>query len=119
MAIDSPSLWNSIQNEPLLPPPPGVTPNIKDPESRAEDIFITAGICLALIFLSAFIRLFAKGTALRKWTWDDGEGSLFPRMSRLIGALVTFLLGLVLTLISTKILSDLHATSLLASLTFA
>ena len=116
--MDSPSVWNSIQNQPLLPPPPGVTPNIKDPESRAEDIFITAGICLALILLSAFIRLYAKITALRKWTSDDGEDFLFPRMSRLIGALVTFLLGLVLTLVSKKHLSDLHATSPPASVTF-
>ena len=102
IAMDSPSVWTSIQNEPLLPPPHGVTPNLEHPESRADDIFITAGICLALILLSAAVRLYAKVTALRKWTWDDCEALFLLWRSKLISAPVTFLLGLVLTLIYTE-----------------
>ena len=112
--MDSPSVWTIIQNEPLLLPPPGVTPNLKDPESRADEIFVTGGICLALILLFAAVRLYAKVNALRKWTWDDGEASILPRRSRLIGTLATFLLGLVMIFISKESSSDCRATSLLA-----
>ena len=64
--MDSPSVWTSIQNEPLLPPPHGVTPNLEHPESRADDIFITAGICLALILLSACSAALRKGDCSQK-----------------------------------------------------
>lgn len=66
-------MWASIQNDPVLPPPPGVIPNFTNPESRAVGIYIAAGICLPIIVLSAVVRLYTKAAGLRKWTWDDGE----------------------------------------------
>ena len=57
---------------PLVPPPPGVKSNFIDPESRANELFITAGICLGLIALFASLRGYAKLTGMAKRTWDDG-----------------------------------------------
>ena len=75
--MDSATVWASIQNDPVLPPPPGVTPNFSNPESRAVEIYIAAGICLPIIVLSAMVRFYAKAAGLRKWTGDDGEMFFF------------------------------------------
>lgn len=66
----------AVSNLPLSPPPPGVTPNFKNPESRADQIYISAGICLPLILLFAALRIYAKISILKKKrTWDDCEWS--------------------------------------------
>ena len=71
-------IWASIQDDPVVAPPPGVVPNLTNPASRASEIYVAAGVCLPLIVSFAAMRLYAKVAILKKWTWDDGEGLPFP-----------------------------------------
>ena len=61
-----------MQDQPMLAPPPGIVPNLANPESRAAEIYVAASICLPLIVIFAAMRFYAKVAILKKWTWDDG-----------------------------------------------
>lgn len=76
----SPLLWANIQDEPVIPPPPGRITNLINPESRASGIYVAASICLPLIVLFAAMRFYAKVAILKKWTWDDGETRSRPQL---------------------------------------
>ena len=77
----SPSAWASIQNEPLAPPPPGIVPNLVDPETRAYEIYVAASVCLPLIAIFATMRIYARVIILKRWTWDDCENIVMPLMT--------------------------------------
>ncbi|KAL8713518.1 MAG: hypothetical protein Q9220_002380 [cf. Caloplaca sp. 1 TL-2023] len=63
--------WVKIKNLPVLPPPPGVTPDFAHPTSRAYELHVVAGICIPIIVFFAAVRFYAKFSILRRWTWDD------------------------------------------------
>ena len=65
-------IWASLQDKPVIAPPPGVLPNLTNPISRASEIYVAASVCLPLIVLFAATRFYAKVAILKKWTWDDG-----------------------------------------------
>ena len=77
----SPSVWESIQNEPLEPPPPGVGPNLVNPQSRAYEIYVAASVCLPLIAIFATMRIYARVGILKRWTWDDCKKIVMPLMA--------------------------------------
>lgn len=72
---------SSIQNEPIEPPPPGVVPNLVDPESRAHEIYVATSVCLPLIVLFATMRVYARVAIQKKWTWDDCKILIMPLMT--------------------------------------
>ena len=70
---------------PLRPPPPvcislvysmlahlsqGFVSNFDNPEFLGTPVVATAGVCLPLIFLFAFIRIYAR-VLVKKWTLQD------------------------------------------------
>jgi hypothetical protein len=70
---------------PLRPPPPvcipilrqnyahhvqGFISNFDNPEFLGTPVVVTAGVCLPLIFLFAFIRIYARAL-VKKWTLQD------------------------------------------------
>ena len=71
--MESPPSLTAIEDQPLSAPPPGVIPNLENPQSRAFELFVTASVCLPLIIFFASLRLYAKVAILKKWTWDDSE----------------------------------------------
>ena len=75
MASSDPS---SILDQPLSPPPPGVTSNFAHPQSRASAIYTAAGICLPIILIFAALRFYAKATIMKRIRWDDGESTISP-----------------------------------------
>ncbi|MCJ1466366.1 hypothetical protein MMC07_004985 [Pseudocyphellaria aurata] len=62
---------SSLFNQPISPPPPGVTSNLADPNSRASEVYIATGICLPFILSFAALRFYAKTTIMKKMNWDD------------------------------------------------
>lgn len=63
--------WELISKIPLLPVPPGVTQNLDNPESRANWIYITVGLCLPIIVFFAAIRFYVKFFVIKARTRDD------------------------------------------------
>ncbi|KAF2680774.1 hypothetical protein K458DRAFT_372755 [Lentithecium fluviatile CBS 122367] len=55
---------------PLRPPPSGFVSNFDNPEFLGTPVVVTAGVCLPLIFLFAFIRIYARAL-VKKWTLQD------------------------------------------------
>ena len=70
-----PNLWNIT----LEDPPPGVVPDFDHPVTNKMEIHVTSAICLAIIFLFASSRLYAKLFILKPITVDDCE---VPRLLR-------------------------------------
>lgn len=62
---------------PLLPPPPGVTPNFVNPESRCSVLIIVSTICLALLLLFVTLRLYSRIWIARAFGLDDGKDAPF------------------------------------------
>jgi len=64
---------SQFDNVPAGMPPPGVTPNLIDPPSRAAlpKYFALTTLPLMLVFL--FLRLYTRVAITRKFGIDDGE----------------------------------------------
>lgn len=56
---------------PIETPPPGISPNLVNPDSNAYQVYITAGVCIPLMLIFAFIRFVSIGYAHRKVTMAD------------------------------------------------
>lgn len=64
---------------PIQPPPEGVTPNFVNPDSTAYQVYITAGVCSALMVVFFLIRILSKiYFGPRKIRADESEGSPMP-----------------------------------------
>lgn len=70
MALSDPS---RLRDQPMSPPPPGITSTFADPKSRASVVYITTEIYLPLILIFATLHFYAKFTIMEKIKWDDGE----------------------------------------------
>ncbi|KAL8707500.1 MAG: hypothetical protein Q9220_007490 [cf. Caloplaca sp. 1 TL-2023] len=57
--------------DPIIPPPPGETANLKDPYSLRGYDALTQTICLAITTILISIRLYTKARILRSVGWDD------------------------------------------------
>ncbi|KAH6847666.1 hypothetical protein B0I37DRAFT_431444 [Chaetomium sp. MPI-CAGE-AT-0009] len=56
---------------PAAPPPPGVTPNYGNPESRSHELIIVSVVFPVLSFFFFFPRLYSATFIIRKWHTDD------------------------------------------------
>lgn len=56
---------------PGLQPPPGVIPNLIDPPSQAQWVYITLPICLAVSTPFVWIRLYTAFSILKSHGWAD------------------------------------------------
>lgn len=61
-----------MENYPAVPPPPGVTPNFVDPETRAPVVIVFSAISLGLMWPVLATRTYTKVWILRSFGWDDG-----------------------------------------------
>jgi hypothetical protein len=52
-------------------PPPGVIPNLVNPESRGSVMIIVGTIMLALMLVFSGLRFYTKIFIVGKTTWDD------------------------------------------------
>ena len=66
----------TMENYPAAPPPPGVTPNFVDPETRAPAVIAVSAVCLGLMWPVLTTRLYSKAWILRTFGWDDGMRNL-------------------------------------------
>ena len=57
---------------PAGPPPPGVIPNLVNPESIGERIYAVVGVFGILALISFCIRIFTRIRILRAFGKDDG-----------------------------------------------
>ena len=60
---------------PWLPPPPGQTSNLIDPESRAKPFIIILSIFLFGAIALVMLRLYVRLRILQSLWWDDGQGA--------------------------------------------
>ena len=57
---------------PILTPPPGIQPNLVNPEDKGFQLTIIASIFLAIGLIAFTIREYAKIFVVKKRGWDDG-----------------------------------------------
>ncbi len=70
----SPTLIGAVP--PALPPPPGVTPNFVNPESRAGANIALHTTCLTLVTIFFAMRIYTRKFISRWIGWDDCRNSL-------------------------------------------
>lgn len=59
---------------PALPPPLGITPRPDNPPSLEEVCHVTVGICVSIITIVFFLRLYSRVIITRKkWLFEDCE----------------------------------------------
>ena len=60
----------------VSPPPPGVTPNYHDPQSRTIEAHIGMGVCIGIAAVLVVLRIYIKlAVKTQTWGWDDCESS--------------------------------------------
>lgn len=70
---------SASQHVPATIPPPGVTPDFENPESRGSVHIITGAVLLALMILFYAIRIYAKVFVIKRFHWDDCKcGGPYP-----------------------------------------
>lgn len=67
----SPSDSNSLNQDPAVSPPAGVTPNFVDPPSKGPEIERLGGIFTSLMVLAVVIRIVVRTGFTKQWGWDD------------------------------------------------
>ncbi|KAF2680901.1 hypothetical protein K458DRAFT_89307 [Lentithecium fluviatile CBS 122367] len=65
------STYARLENVTLIPPPPGVVPDVAHRKFHGAPIMIAASICLPVVIILAAIRLYVRLRILRKWALDD------------------------------------------------
>ena len=56
---------------PALFPPPGVTSNFVNPETRGPALVVTSAICITLMVVCVAVRFYTKIHIKKTWGWDD------------------------------------------------
>lgn len=56
---------------PALPPPPGVIPNLTDPDDVGPTLIIVGAVLLAVMVLALANRAYTKLCIVQKVSWDD------------------------------------------------
>jgi hypothetical protein len=70
-------LWPDMNidfNTPARAPPPGVTSNFDNPQSRAMAAHIGMGICIGITSVLIILRVYVKLAVTKLWGWDDCKG---------------------------------------------
>lgn len=66
---------NDLDSTPVVPPPPGRTPNFTDPESRCYQLIIPIAVYTALIVVLVSLRIYSRLRITRSFGADDCRGS--------------------------------------------
>lgn len=61
----------ALSDVPILPPPPGLEPNLHNAEHNGSPFFIVTSVLLFLTTILMINRAYAKTYIVRKYTWDD------------------------------------------------
>ena len=69
------TVYMDLANYPAISPPPGVTPNFIDPETRAPLVIVFSAISLGLMLPILVARLYTKAWVLHSSGWDDGTSN--------------------------------------------
>ncbi|KAH7088267.1 hypothetical protein FB567DRAFT_334498 [Paraphoma chrysanthemicola] len=85
-------MWALLGEQPLSAAPPGVEPNLANPTWHGAPVVIAASICIPVMLVVSFIRIYAKCYITRKWTWDD---NVF--LASLMAALIFIALAVAMT----------------------
>jgi hypothetical protein len=60
-----------LMHIPVTPPPPGVTSNFINPQSRAKQTQITIGVMLALMIPPLIMRIYTRSRKQKIFGMDD------------------------------------------------
>jgi hypothetical protein len=63
-------------NIPAGPTPPGVESNFDTPMTRALELHIAIGICIAVVTIIVWLRCYVKLVVTKTWGWDDCTSGL-------------------------------------------
>lgn len=69
--MEDSSLGVDPTKTPVVPAPAGQQSNFDNPASHANDYYIIAGICTALMTFLVFVRLYIRFLVTRTPWWDD------------------------------------------------
>ena len=69
--------YSEYANLPAGTPPPGVVSDLDNPPSRALDLYIGMGICIAVTTVLSVLRMYAKFIVTHSPGWDDCEAHDF------------------------------------------
>ena len=64
---------SDIGDMPLAPPPKGIVPNLVNPESRDNQVYIISGVFMGLMLVFLALRIYAKIGIQKARGWDDCE----------------------------------------------
>ena len=64
---------SDIGEMPLAPPPKGIVPNLINPESRDNQVYIISGVFMGLMLVFLALRIYAKIGIQKARGWDDCE----------------------------------------------
>lgn len=67
-----------LDNTPVVPPPPGQTPNFTDPVSRGYQLVAVIVVTMVLIVLFLAGRLYVRLKLTKSFAADDCERSSHP-----------------------------------------
>jgi hypothetical protein len=71
MALDPKSWPKWIWDQPTIPAPPGVTPNLVNPYTMHPYNVLTQSVCLTIATLLVWIRIYTKKFVLDGLGWED------------------------------------------------
>ena len=63
----------NLDQLPAAVPPPGVTPNLVNPDTQASTVFVTIGITVGLVAPAVIIRIFTKAYIIKTVNLEDCE----------------------------------------------
>ena len=73
----SPEQFQTLQNGPAGPPPPGVAPNLHDPANLDGLVILTLILCLTFATLAISMRMFTKLFLIRSFDYEDCKQARF------------------------------------------
>ena len=62
-----------LAHTPTIPPPPGVTPDFVNPQSRANSFVIGSAICTSFLLTIVLMRIYSRLWISRSFAVDDGQ----------------------------------------------
>ena len=86
--------YSAYANLPTGTPPPGVVPNFDNPPSRALDLYVGMGVCVAVAAVMLALRMYAQFVVTKSPGWDDCE-TYHLIVIRMLTAVVSCSIGFV------------------------
>lgn len=64
-----------FDQQPAMPPPPGLETNFVDPPSRQPAIIAMSAVFVSLMLLVVSVRTYTRTRILKSWGWDDSKAA--------------------------------------------